>query len=134
MEILPIGLGFEPKAGQASLLEESRLTSQDFLTVMVAQLRNQNPLEPQSDTDFISGIAQFDQLASLSKISESLATMTALSALGQASTLLGRSILADVGTETPLSGVVEVVEMRDGEPLLVIGDHRIPTSAVLAVS
>ena len=133
MDILPIGAGFEPTVGQPSLLEKSRLDSQDFLQVMVAQLRNQNPLEPQSDADFISGIAQFDQLTSLNEISESLATMTSLSALGQASTMLGREVLADVGTDTPLSGVVDAVEMQDGVPLLVVAGTRIPTSAVLAV-
>ena len=133
METLPIGAAFEPQAGQASLPEGSRLDEQDFLQVMVAQLRNQNPLEPQSDSDFISVIAQFDQLGALRQISESLAALTEFSALGQASTLLGRDVLADVGTPTPLRGVVDAVEMRDGVPVLVIGEGLIPLSAVLAI-
>lgn len=133
METLPIGATFEPQAGQRSLQETSRLDEQDFLQVMVAQLRNQNPMEPQSDADFISVIAQFDQLATLRQISESLSALTEFSALGQASTLLGRNVLAEVGTPTPLQGVVDAVEMVDGVPLLMIGESRIPLSAVLAI-
>lgn len=133
METLPIGAAFEPAAGQRSLLDKSRLDAQDFLQVMVAQMRNQNPLEPQSDADFISGIAQFDQLSSLNEINESLSAMASLSALGQVSSLLGREVLADSGTDEPIQGVVHAVEIDNGTPILVVGEHRVPASAVQAV-
>ncbi len=68
MEILPIGAQFEPNAGQQSLGDASTLGQEDFLQVLVAQLRNQNPLEPQSDSDFFAQIALFEQLASLNRI------------------------------------------------------------------
>ena len=42
MEILPIGVGFEPAENQRTLGQEAQLDQQDFLQIMVAQLRNQN--------------------------------------------------------------------------------------------
>ena len=73
-------------------------------------------------------------MTALSEISETLSALTSFSVLGQASSLLGREVTADVGDEaSPLVGVVEAVEMLEGQPLLRIGDDRIPPSAVLRV-
>ena len=36
------------------------LGQQDFLQLIIAQMRNQNPLEPQKNTEFIAQIAQLD--------------------------------------------------------------------------
>lgn len=49
----------------------SSLTN-EFLTLMVAQINNQNPLEPQDGTEFVSQLAQFSQVES----AESLVTLT----------------------------------------------------------
>ncbi len=134
MEALAIGAQFEPKAGETRMLEPSRLTEQDFLQVMVAQLRNQNPMDPQGDTEFMSQLASFEQLASLNKLNETLSALTGLSLLGQASGLLGREIAADMGSgENPLIGLVETVELSQGEPLLLVDGMLIPISAVMAV-
>lgn len=43
-----------------------------FLTLMVAQINNQNPLEPQDGTEFVSQLAQFSQVES----SENLVKLT----------------------------------------------------------
>lgn len=134
MEILPIGAQFEPNAGQQSLGDASTLGQEDFLQVLVAQLRNQNPLEPQSDSDFFAQIALFEQLTSLNRIDGALRTFVERSRIGQASGLLGREILTIAGTEAePITGIVEGVEIHEGVPMLRVGDTIIDVDSVIAV-
>ncbi len=134
MEPLPVGALFEPQGGQRTLQDTSRLSEQDFLQVLVAQLRNQNPLEPSGDSDFMSQIAQFEQLASLNKLNDTLSALTGLSLLGQASGLLGREVEAVVNASSePYVGIVQSVQLTDGEAMLLVGELLIPVSAVRAV-
>ncbi len=132
MEILPVGALYEPAKGQRTLLEQSRLGQEEFLQVLVAQLRNQNPLEPKADTDFISQLAQFDQLLSLQSLNDSMSAVVSLGQMGQAASLLGREIVArpPEANLPPITGVVSSVELQDGALFLHVGDLIIPASAV----
>jgi len=54
-----------PEAAQAQTARSSpdRLASKDmFLQLLVAQIRNQNPLNPANGTEFVAQLAQFTQL------------------------------------------------------------------------
>ncbi|HUT03460.1 MAG TPA: FlgD immunoglobulin-like domain containing protein [bacterium] len=48
------------------------LGEDDFYTLLVAQMQNQNPLEPMSNEDYIAQLAQFASLAQLSSVNENL--------------------------------------------------------------
>ena len=39
------------------------LSSVDFMTLIITQMRNQNPLDPQSDSDWMAQMAQFESLS-----------------------------------------------------------------------
>lgn len=51
-----------------------------FLKLLIAQLRNQNPLNPLQGTDFIAQTAQFSSLEQLQQINQSLAQLAASTA------------------------------------------------------
>ncbi len=134
METLPIGRQLPANATNGGLSDQSRLSEQDFLMLLVAQLRNQNPMEPQSDTDFVTQLSQFDQVASLKKLNDTLTDLTSLSLLGQASGMLGREVSATLeGEEEPIVGLVESVQINGDEALLVVNGRLIPVQAVQAV-
>jgi len=72
-----------------------RLGQEDFLRLMVAQLRNQNPLQPMENGEFLTQIAQFGTVsgvrqlnAAFEALSESLYSSQAL----QAASLVGRRV------------------------------------------
>lgn len=46
-----------------------------FLTLLVAQIKNQNPLNPADGTEFLSQLAQFTQVEQLISIRQELETM-----------------------------------------------------------
>jgi flagellar basal-body rod modification protein FlgD len=55
----------------------SSLTSEGtFLTLLVAQLKNQNPLDPADGTEFVTELAQFSQLESTTNIESDVSTIS----------------------------------------------------------
>ncbi|MCW8917927.1 MAG: flagellar hook assembly protein FlgD [Gammaproteobacteria bacterium] len=81
----------EPKTDTSN-----ELGGDDFMTLMIAQMQYQDPLEPMSNEDFVAQLAQFsastgiqDLNTSFDSMSTSLQSYQAL----QASTLVGRSVL-----------------------------------------
>jgi len=92
-------------------------TKQDqFMQLLIAQLKNQDPLEPQENGAFLSQLAQFETAAGAAELQESFdkfsANMQSSSAL-QASSLVGRSVLAPGGiaqleTGQNVSGQIEL--------------------------
>jgi len=77
-------------------------TKQDqFMQLMIAQLQNQDPFEPQENGEFLTQLAQFDTATGIDDLGKSFGnfsdTMQSNSAL-QASTLVGKSVLVPGGT------------------------------------
>jgi len=87
----------------------------DFLKLIVAQLRNQNPLDPQSDTDFIAQMAQFEALNQMRLVAEGMKAMQGISELTAAAGLIGREV---VGRQSVAIDVVRdlVARERFGAP------------------
>ena len=80
---------------------QNALGQQDFLSLMIAQVRNQDPFEPMENGEFIAQMAQFatvdginNMQSSLTNLSKSLNSSQALAAAD----LVGRSVLSPVDT------------------------------------
>lgn len=93
-----------------------KLLQEDFLNLMVTQLRNQDPFKPMESGEFLGQLAQFGTVSgidslesSFEKLSTSLTSNQAL----QASTLVGRDVLLDsdlgyLSDSGSISGAVEL--------------------------
>ena len=80
----------------------SNMGKDEFLQLLVAQLRNQDPLEPMEDMEFISQMAQFTELEQIMEMNETLGTsmdvdyITSQSiANSMVTSLLGKTVTAD---------------------------------------
>ena len=106
-----------------------------FLKLLIAQLKNQDPMKPTDPTQFLSQLAQFSQVTSTqnveAKIGELNDSLRATQVLN-GTTLVGRSVLARTDTAnfvngSTLNGVVDVpegassaqVEVRDAAGQLI---------------
>jgi flagellar basal-body rod modification protein FlgD len=72
------------------------LGKNEFLNLLVAQLNNQNPLEPQSNGEFIAQLAQFSQVEGIEKLNTSMGSLVTgyqSSQALQASSLVGRKVI-----------------------------------------
>ena len=111
-------------ASQGSLAESRKsngsLDKEAFLQLLVAQMKYQDPLEPTSNTEYISQYATFSEL-------EQMQNMSASMDLFRASSLVGQTVLLKVtdseGRETTVQGNVDyVVYERNKAYLSVNGD------------
>jgi flagellar basal-body rod modification protein FlgD len=78
--------------------KKSGLGQQDFLRLMVAQSKNQDPLQPQANGEFLSQLAQFSTNDGITKMQESLqqlSTSLQSNQALQASALVGRKVLVE---------------------------------------
>jgi len=73
----------------------------DFLQLLVAQLNNQDPLNPQDSTEFMSQLAQLETVQGIQELNQSFSSfsesMLSNQAL-QATTLVGRDVLVNSNT------------------------------------
>ena len=72
------------------------LGKNEFLELLVTQLNNQNPLEPQENGEFIAQLAQFSTVEGVEKLNSSMSTMLSgyqSSQALQASSLVGRKVI-----------------------------------------
>lgn len=53
-------------------VDKTKTDSSTFMTLLVAQLKNQDPLAPQDGTAFVAQLAQFNSLEQLTGIRESI--------------------------------------------------------------
>lgn len=76
----------------------SQLGKDEFLKLMVAQMNNQNPLEPQGNGEFIAQLAQFSTVEGITNLNTSVNSILSGSQSSQAlqaSTLVGRKVIVD---------------------------------------
>lgn len=104
----------DPTVQGSQRVDAAALDQQDFLTLMVEQLRNQNPLEPQDGSEYFAQLVQFDTLETMRTMSEAIESLVAVSELANASVLVGRAVRAEIprdpDPETGFPRDAEVVE------------------------
>lgn len=77
MDINPISaLNTGSSAATTSTANTSGTEKNMFMTLLVAQLKNQDPLQPQDGTAFIAQLAQFNSLDQLMAIRQSIEALS----------------------------------------------------------
>lgn len=121
------GVNGASNANAAASAAKSALGSEEFLTLMVTQMKNQDPFKPQDPTAFLGQLAQFstvtgiqDMQGSLTSLSDALRSSQVLGG----STLVGHEVLADadkatLGETGDVRGAVEIPEGTSNAMLVV---------------
>ncbi|TVM00961.1 MAG: hypothetical protein CV087_11790 [Candidatus Brocadia sp. WS118] len=122
----------------------SEISMDNFLTLFVTQLQNQNPLDPTDNSEFMSQLAQFSTLEQEQQQTGYLSSMTSietaslqLDQLTMASTFIGKTITysSDSNQDETLTGVVEGVKLeKDGTVSFIIQGKSVSISNLIEVS
>lgn len=107
-----LGLGAKPEQKKKS----DELGQKEFLDLMIAQLKTQDPFAPMENGDFIAQMAQFSSVTGLSDLQQSfdkLATSLQSNQALQASSLVGRTVMVPSAVGTlptggAMSGAVDL--------------------------
>lgn len=98
----------------------STMGKDQFLQILVAEMQYQDPLEPTSNTEWVSQMATFSQIEELQNMSESMQT-------GQAQNLVGKYVIMattdSTGETKYVSGKVQTVEIREDGTYLSLGGY-----------
>lgn len=99
----------------------NELEKDDFLRLLVTQLKYQNPLEPLEGTEFVSQLAQFGALEQMQNLNLQMASLSATSIIGKTAKAID---FAEDGKEMKLSGTIEGITFDRGRTMAIIQDEN----------
>ncbi len=113
----------------------SQVATTDFLNLLTIQLRNQDPIDPVNQEDFISQLSQFSMLEEIESLNSSFEDVLRIQQLGQGIDLVGKQAeyLSPESGERE-SGVVERLYADEGPVDLLINGERVSIDVVSGVS
>lgn len=93
------------------------LQMEDFLSLLVAEMQNQDPLEPTSNSEYMGQMATFSQVEATDEMNENILEQ-------KAANLVGKAVImtTDLNKDGYVGGVVDYWEKIKGTIYLGIGD------------
>jgi flagellar basal-body rod modification protein FlgD len=85
-------------AAKEASAKKAELNQEDFLTLMITQLKNQDPFKPMDPAQYVGQLAQFSSVSGLSEINKNISTLTDSLRGNQVldgAALIGRTVIAE---------------------------------------
>ena len=116
MAVSLIGAG---TVGSNDQLQSSVISQEEFLKVLLTQLRFQDPMKPLDNQEFLAQMAQFSGLEQTRQLNDRIDTLLTIQSTTQSIGLLGATV--DVSTEAgKKQGIVSAMTFEDGAPVFTI--------------
>jgi flagellar basal-body rod modification protein FlgD len=96
---------------ETQALDNTSIGQEDFIKLFLAQLTNQDPLEPVNNSEFLAQMAQFTSLEQSRLMNENMTNLIAMNSSNQGLTLLGRNVQVNNGNGI-FSGLVEGIHFN----------------------
>jgi flagellar basal-body rod modification protein FlgD len=97
-----------------------------FLKLLIAQMQNQDPMEPMKSSDYVAQLATFSQVEKSVQINARLGELLSVARLQQAEGLVGRTLTSQDGT---VSGTVAAARVVGTDVVAVLTSGREVTLA-----
>lgn len=111
----------------------SQLGQDQFLKLMVAQLKSQDPLEPIKDQEFLGQLAQFSTLSGIEKLNASFGDMLSLQQITQGANLMGQQIVYRNSDNQTAQGLVQGFAVNEGRIELQVGNEAVTLDQVIGM-
>lgn len=112
---------------------KKELGKNEFLNLLVTQLKYQDPLNPMQSTDFSAQLAQFSSLEQLTNMNSTLSGIQSSLAANKQDNILDY-IGKTVKTSDDKSGQVTGVTYQDGISYLMVGENKITPDQVVEIT
>jgi flagellar basal-body rod modification protein FlgD len=127
------GAGIDLQGDQVVSKGEDALANLDlkeFLNLFIAEMQNQDPLDPMDNSEMLAQISQIREIGATDSLSSTLESVQLGQALSTASGLIGKEVraltTAQIGTEQEfIEGIVEKVSIENGKPVLHVDGNEI---------
>jgi flagellar basal-body rod modification protein FlgD len=111
------------------------LNLDSFIKLLVAQLQNQDPMQPVSNTEILQQVSQIQSIQSTGKLTSTLQSVLLGQNVSTGSSLLGRTVtgLRDGDHPQTVTGTVDKVTIADGVAKLQVGNDTVSLNNVSAI-
>ena len=109
----------------------STLDKEAFLQLLVTQMKYQDPLEPTSNTEYISQLAQFSALEEMQNVSRTMDMQRASGLVGQEVYI--KTVDPTTGNTDFVHGLVDFVSFQNGKAYVSVGGKTYPLDNVDSV-
>ncbi|MEM6551916.1 MAG: flagellar hook capping FlgD N-terminal domain-containing protein [Planctomycetota bacterium] len=96
----------------------AELSTEEFTRIIIAELTNQDPLEPNDTTAILEQISSLRNIESQDSLESSLRSLVLQNEVTQAAGIIGKSVDGLSEANNTVSGIVESVRIVDGQALL----------------
>lgn len=129
-------------ASYADSIGRNQMGKEAFMELLVQQLKNQDPLSPMDNDQFISQLTQMSSLEGIQNLNDNLIGLAMLqqgnalmSQLTQSSSLIGKEVTyMDYDTGEERIGAVQSVKIQDGLAVLNIDGTDVPLASVMEIT
>lgn len=115
---------------------DNALDKDAFLNLLVTQLKNQDPMKPMEDSQFISQMAQFSSLEQMQNLNQTITAQAHFQNLSNASTMIGKYATLVDGEDGggTVVGLVQEVRQQDDKLMVVIDGKAYNATQITGVS
>ena len=92
-----------------------------FLQLLIAQMQNQDPMEPMNSSDYVAQLATFSQVEKTIQTNERVADLLSAVRLQQAEAVIGRTVTSANGQ---MSGTVVAARVSGNAVVAMLADGR----------
>ncbi|MDA0834599.1 MAG: flagellar hook capping protein [Planctomycetota bacterium] len=117
----------------ASKIGFSGLTSQDFMKLLIAQLQNQDPLQPTDNEQLLNQITSMQNLQSNIELESTLKALGANQQLSSAASLLGQTVTGVTDGQLEITGKVDQIFLKNKAVYLGVGGNELPLANVATI-
>jgi flagellar basal-body rod modification protein FlgD len=107
-----------------------KLDMDTFLRLLVAEMQNQDPMNPMDDTQIVQQVSQIDQIQASQKLTDTLKSVALGQSVATASNLIGQTVTGLDEEGDSITGAVASVSIADGKTTLNVGEHQITLNNV----
>ena len=111
----------------------NELGMDDFFQLLTTQLTAQDPLNPMDNTEFISQMATFSSLTQMEQIADNTLVTQEQQLAAATVNLLGKQVEGTSADGQVVAGIVNRVELIDGQMVPLVGDEQVPFDSIYKV-
>jgi len=128
-----MGITATTQTSSVKTTANNKLNEDDFMLLLLAQLKTQDPLEPMNNQELMGQMTQLNSLASLKSIDESMKSMSFDQQVNYGATLIGKDVTwkTDEGSE---SGEVTDIIVENNKVYVQIGEKQVSIKDVIGIA
>ena len=124
--------------GSGSVLAQDNaygsLRAEDFITMMITQLQNQDPFNPAETQDLLAQISSIRDLEATNQMTKTFSELLLQQRLSSGASMIGKTIMGTGTDGSSITGVVDRVSVSGDQVSLVVGSVWVPLSRVTQIT